>query len=246
MLNDGRLRGRNADGTVFEYLPTTLQRPPLPTFAVAPVVSTGWRMWLDGATGAIKTRLANDTIKTYSADAAGGSSDGGSAPGPGAPVTNVSTWSADDANCYCPEHGIETALYYGRWSATHNERRLMFGFDATAIRNAITANGVILKVEMRVTNLHSNPNSGVYITWGGHNIDNLPGSFSQRYANVWKSKWPKVGGYTWRVMPVWFGTAFRDGLIRGLTVDQPSTSNTYYGQLQNNLQLRITYTNLVA
>ena len=72
MLNDGRLRARNADGTVFEYVPTVDQRPALPTFATDPVVSTGWRMWTVGGTGALRVRLANDTVKTYSADAAGG------------------------------------------------------------------------------------------------------------------------------------------------------------------------------
>lgn len=256
LLQDGRLRIRNATGDVVEFVPATDYRPALPTFASDPAVSTGWRMWLNGSTGALKARLASDTVKTYSADGAGGSSDGGTpAPGSGTSTvpkpavvrryTHVSTFSADDANCYCPIHGLEGALYYGRFSSTHNERRLMFGFDATAIRNAITAQGWIYKVEMRVTNLHSYANSGINIYWGGHNVDNLGGSFSQRYARVWASKWPKVGGRTWRTMPIWFGTAFRDGLIRGLTVDQPSSSISYYGLLKSDLQIRITYTNFV-
>lgn len=256
MLNDGRLRARNADGDVFEYIPTVDQRPPLPTFASDPAVSTGWRMWTVGGTGALRVRLANDTIKTYSADAAGGGSDGGTPVNkppttavPKPPVirryTHVSVWSADDANCYCPEHGVESALYYGRWSAVHGERRLMFGFDATAIRAALTTAGVILKVELKVTNVHSYANSGINIYWGAHNVDTLGASFSQRYKPFWNSRWPKVGGGTWRAAPVWIGTAFRDGLIRGLTVDQPSGAVTYYGQLSVPLQLRITYTNLV-
>lgn len=256
MLNDGRLRGRNADGTVFEYLPSTLQRPALPTFASDPAISTGWRMWTVGGTGALRVRLANDTIKTYSADAAGGGTDGGT-PAAGPPATtvpkpavvrrytHVSSWSADDAKCYCPVHGVESDLYYGRWSATHGERRVMFGFDATSIRNNLTAQAKILKVELRVTNLHAFSNSGITIRWGGHNVDVLTGGWSQSYAGVWAGHWPKVGGFTWRAIPLWYGYAFRDGLIRGLTVDQPSPSVSYYGQLRNDLDLRITFTNNV-
>lgn len=254
LLNDGRLRARNADGVVFEYVPTVNQRPQLPTFASDPAVSTGWRMWLNGSTGAFKARLANDTVKTFSADGAGGSTDGGtgSAGGgtttvPKPPVvrryTHQTTFFADDASCYCPVHGVESALYYGRYSSTHGERRLMYGFDATAIRAALTSQAQIIKTELIVTNLHSFANSGITISWGGHNLDALAGTFSQRYGGVWSGKWPKVGGHTWRTIPNWFGTAFRDGLIRGLTVDQPSSSLSYYGLLKSDLALRFTYSN---
>lgn len=256
MLNDGRLRVKDAQGNVHEFVPAVDYRPVVPTFASDPAVSTGWRAWLNGATGQLRVYNSSNVVKQYNAVAATAAPDGGTGSAGGSTTTvpkpavvqrttHVSVWSADDANCYCPVHGVESDLYYGRYSATHGERRLMFGFDATAIRSAITSQGWILKIELKVTNLHSYANSGIQIHWGGHNIDTLGSGFSQRYADVWMGHWPKSGGGTWRVIPTWFGEALRDGLIRGLTVDQPSASISYYGLLRSDLQLRITYSNFV-
>jgi hypothetical protein len=257
LFNNGRLHVRDADGVVHEFVPSVDYRPVLPTFASDPAVSTGWRMWLVGGTGALRARLSNDTVKTFSADAAGGASDGGTPPPPPTTsptpkppvvrrVTHVSTFAADDSACYCPIHGVENTLYYGQWSSTHGERRCMFGFDATAIRAALTSQAEILKVEIIATNLHSNLNSGVDVRWGAHNVDTLGASWAQTYAGVWIGHWPKVGGRTWRNMGQagkWLGYQFRDGNVRGLTIDQPSPSSIYYGQMRGDIQLRFTYSN---
>jgi hypothetical protein len=252
-FNDGRLCWRDADGDVHEVKPTDDYRPQIPTFASAPAVSTGWRMWLRGSDGALQVYDSNNVVKTYNPVAV--AANPAASPPPRAPVTSVpkpvvtrrythvSTFMADSAICYCPVHGTEGDLYYGRWSSTHGERRLMFGFDATAIRAALTSNAQITKVELIATNLHSNPNSGVNIRWGAHNFDTLGSGFSQNYAGIWTGHWPKVGGRTWRRVPNWYGTAFRDGRIRGLTVDQPSPSSAYYGLLRSDVGLRFSYSN---
>lgn len=251
MLEDGRLRTRNAGGDLKEWPDVTALRPALPTFATDPAASTGWRMWLRGSDGQLRVRQANDAVRTFDPTTTAASGDGGtgstgsgtstvSKPATGRTHTHRQVWTANGTGCYCPVHGRESRLYYGRWDGTHGERRLMFGFDDAAIRTALSGASIRV-VEMRVQNLHANLNSGVYIHWGGHNQATLDASFHQRYRDVWKAHWPKVGGDVWRTMPAWFGTAFRDNKIKGLTVDQSSTSRTLYGQLATGLDLRITY-----
>jgi len=252
LLNDGRLRARDAEGRIREWVPTVDARPLLPTFAADPAVATGWRFWLRGSDAALRARLANDTVVTFTPSAGGSAADGGT----GSTGNRVSTdpkpahsqqrvhrevYSATDAKCYCPVHGVEGPLYYGRYSSTHGERRVMFDLPDATIRSDLDG-AVVRKAELRVRNLHSYQNSGVDIHFGGHKSGSLPGSFSQSYNNVWSGHWPKVGGDTWREIPKWFGQALRDDKIRGLTIDQPSTSVSYYGLVHAGLDLRITYT----
>ena len=197
MLNDGRLRGVNADGDLIEW-----------TNATTP----------------------------------GGSTSTNLKPAASRPHQHQSTYSATDAACYCPVHGKESQLFYGQIDSTHGERRVMFAFDSATIRSDLNG-ATVRKVEMKVRNLHSHGNGGVDIHWGGHRADDpLAATYSAAYRDVWSDRWPRVGGDDWREMPQWFGRAFRDDLIRGLTIDQPSSSLGFYGLIHSALDLRVTYT----
>jgi hypothetical protein len=251
MLNDGRLRARTADGVVVEFRPVS-QQAYVPTLSADPTIASGIKLWFL-TTGALRGRLANDVVVAVTGTQ-GQSSGNTTAPPPTTTVPKPAPvvvkqyqkiYTADDTACYCPAHGVESALYYGAFSGSaHPERRLMFGFPDATIR-ADLSGATIRSVSLRVKNLHSWPNSGVDIYWGAHNVATLGATFSQGFKPFWHSHWPKVGGDTWRAMGsagLWIGNAFRDNRIKGLTVDQPSTSNSFYGQLHPGLDLAITYT----
>lgn len=193
--------------------------------------------------GRLRSRTADGTIHEYTpAVSPGGSTSTVPKPPAVSMFQHQTTWESDEASCYCPVHGVEGLMYYGQLDTTHGERRLMYGFDDAAIRTALL-DSVVRKVELRATNLHAYRDDGVSIRWGGHSAGSLGSAFSQNYPGVWSGNWPSVGGGTWRTIPNWFGTALKDDLIRGLTVDQPTTSPSYYGQLSQGISLRITYTN---
>jgi hypothetical protein len=248
---DGQLRGYLADNTLVKYQKMRI----IPTVSSVPAASTDINIWVNTA-GNLGIRMANDTVTTFTADAAGSSSGstnpnsgdtgagGGTStdPKPAAPKPHQhqAIFTANAARCYCPVHGIESQLYYGRWSATHQERRVMFGFNTSSMQSTLSG-ATIISVQMRVKNLHSYQNSGVDIYWGAHDEPSLPASFKSKYSNVFKAHWPKVGGDIWRTMPDWLGYAFRDGTISGLTIDEPSTSRGYYGQIHPGLDLSIIY-----
>lgn len=250
LLNDGRMRGRTADGVIVEYRPHTM--PFVPTVSADPSIASNIKLWFM-QNGQLRGRLANDVVVNVSASAGAGSGNSPAPPPtsgtPKPPVTVIkqyrSYYAADDSACYCTTHGVESSLYYGRFSGSaHGERRVMFGFNDAAIR-ADLLGATIRSVQLRVKNLHAWPNSGVDIYWGAHNVGALGASWSQSYAPYWHSHWPKVGGDTWRSMGaagLWTGNAFRDNRIKGLTIDQPSTSNSFYGQVHPGLDLAITYT----
>lgn len=252
LLNDGRLRAKDAEGRTHEWVPTVDQGYKIKTLSSNPAASTGIDFWLDGGSRELRARLGSGVVARFAPINAGTSSEGGgSSQGSGTssdpkPTATRShqhrqTWGATNAASYCPVHGRENRdLYYGRWSSTHGERRVMFTFNDSDIRSTLSG-ATIRKVEMKVRNLHAYSNGGINIHWGAHNSSALDASFHQRFRNVWKDHWPKVGGDVWRTMPDWFGRAFRDGTIRGLTIDQPSTSVSYYGLVASGLDLRITY-----
>lgn len=251
MLNDGRLRARTADGTIVEWRAVD-NGPYVPTLSADPAASTNIKLWFL-PTGALRGRLANNVVVAVTGTQ--GQASGATTPPPTTttipkpPVQTVQQYrklyTADDTACYCPSHGVESALYYGAFSGSaHPERRVMFGFNDAAIR-ADLLGATIRSVQLRVKNLHSWPNSGVDIYWGAHNIAALGSSFSQAFKPFWHAHWPKVGGDTWRNMGsagLWIGQAFRDNRIKGLTIDQPNTSNSFYGQVHPGLDLMITYT----
>lgn len=253
-FEDGRLRVRRADGGVDEFLPATQYRPALPTFASAPSIASGWRIWAR-TDGTLQFRLADDSIITLGA---GGSSSGtggegstgsGSSgtPKPADPkvVKRVKTYSAAWGRSMCPVHGPEQggSLYYGRWSSTHGQRKVMLGLPDGTIRSDLSG-ATIRSVEFHFRNDHAYSHAGVEIKMGGHNKSSAPGGYSSVRENVFRGHWPKSGeGKYWRPAPTWFGEALRDGNIRGFTINQRSDSVGHYGAMAwGTFKVRITYT----
>lgn len=259
LLADGRLRARTSAGTVHEYVPIADQRPGLPTFSSDPAASSGWRLWLDGATGRLKARLQSGTVQQFAPVTTATSTAGGT-PVAGPVVSTVTkppdpvpksyrkiyvpTW----ARAFCSSHGVETGstLYYGNLgSGAHGERRIMIGLDDAQIR-ADLGGSTIRAVELKVQNEHAWSYDGTTISWGGHNRHDAPDTFSAVQRDAWSSRWPRVGygggdDQYHEMSHGWFGRALRDNQIKGLTVDQP-TGKTSYGALDwATLRLAIDY-----
>jgi hypothetical protein len=254
LLEDGRLRARTVDGTVHEYLPIAQSRPHVPTFASDPAASTGWRLWFNGGTSRLRGRLANGSIIEYAPVTATTSSDGGTPvsgsststkpkPSDPTPKKYVSVYPTTWTRMFCVTHGIEAGGRYGTFPGSyHGMRRIMFGFNDSAIR-ADLAGSTIRNVELRMRNLDSWSYSGIDVHFGAHNKAAAPDAFSAVRRDAWKGHWPAVGGGHWRNTTDWFGKALRDNTIKGLTIDQPSGSSAYYGEMdRSSLELRITHT----
>lgn len=247
LFNDGRLRIHNADGVTRTYHPGVF----IPTVSSNPAQSTGNLMWLGSGSQNLHVRFADGSVGQFDNINAGG---GGSSGDPDqstdrepAPEQKKSHqhrafWSANDTGSYCPAHGREGPLYFGTFSgSSHPERRVMYGFPANSISSTLAGSN-IRKVEIRVGSLHAWYNGGVDVTWGTHNVSSLGGGFAQRHRGVFTRHWPKSGGAFWREVPRWIGEAFRDEKIAGLTIDQPSGSQAFYGQMAKGLDLRVTFT----
>lgn len=247
-FDDGRLRFRGSDGTVH----TIWSGFRLLTLDADPDSSTGIDMYRHRTSSELRVRRPNDTWERYAPIAA---SDGGGKGDPGGSTTKpkasdprtkkyrkdyAPTWSRS----LCPRHGVETggSLYYGRFSATHEERRVMLGFDDAGIR-ADLSGAVIRAVYVKMRNAHAYYNGGVDVHFGGHNKSAAPASYSSVRESVFDAHWPKVGyGAEWRQAPKWFGEALRDNTIKGLTINQPSGSVAFYGAMDpGTFRLRVVY-----
>lgn len=256
-LEDGRLRGRTADGTLHEFVSVTSSRPPVPTFASDPASSTGWRLWFHGGTGELRGRLANGTVVTFAPVTGGSSGDGGTGTSGGSTSTKPKpadtspkkyrkVYGATWGRTFCATHGVETGarLRYGTFpGSAHGMRKIMLGFDDATIRSDL-AGSTIRLVEFRMSNTDAWNYGGIDVHFGGHALTVPPSSFSAVRKNVWSAHWPHTGDPGWKSgIPEWVGRAFRDDTIRGLTIDQPSGSAAYYGEMDwSSAQVRITYT----
>lgn len=258
-FEDGRLRLRRADGGVDEFVPNVDWTPKVPTFSSVPAVSTGWRLWTRGD-GRLQYRLADDTVVTIDPGAGtasgdgGGGAQGGSTSGTPKPAQKTvrrftrvydTTWSAS----FCPAHGVEpkAPLYYGTFpGSSHPQRRVMLGLNDSAIRSDL--NGAKVRgVWVRMRNDHAWDDAGVTVHFGAHNSAAQPSGYGSVRERVWKGRWPKSGyGDGWRRVPDWFGNQLRDGQIRGLTINQPSSSQQFYGAMApGTFQIKISYSKAV-
>lgn len=258
-FEDGRLRIRRADGGVDEFVPNVDWTPKLPTFSSVPAVGTGWRIWTRGD-GRLQYRLADDTVVTLDPAAGGASGDGGqgaqgagssSTPKPAQQTTRrfTDTYGATWSATYCPAHGLESKapLYYGTFpGSSHPERRVMLGLNDSAIRNDLDG-ARIRGVWIRMRNDHAWYNGGVTVHFGGHNSSGQPSGYGSVRERVWKGQWPKNGyGAGWRRVPDWFGEKLRDNKIKGITINQPSSSQQFYGAMApGTFQIRISYSKAV-
>lgn len=248
-FDDGRIRWRGTDGTVHEMWPGF----PVLSLSSNPAASTGIDYYRNSGDDSFRVRRPDGSWAVYASSnpsSGGDSIQGGSnttkpkQPDP-SPKKKRQTWGSTWARTLCASHGVEEAggnQHYGHFpGSAHGMRRVMIGFNDSAIRSAL-AGADIKKVELHALNVDSWNHSGIQIHWGAHNRSSAPGSFSAVRRNVFTDHWPEAGsGDYWRTAPDWFGRAFRDNTIKGLTIDQPDGA-AWYGQIRGgSVQIRITY-----
>ncbi|HEU5032695.1 MAG TPA: hypothetical protein VFV01_47785 [Spirillospora sp.] len=255
-FDDGRLRFRGSDGTVHEFVPLVDQGYRIKTLASTPAASTGIDFWV-GTGGTFHVRQADGTVLNFqptnlhTSTSGGGSTDGGGTTTKTkqvdtAPKTYRRTWDASWGRIICPVHGVELGshLRYGRYDSTHGERRIMIGLPDADIRSSL-AGAKVKKVELHMVNTDSYSHSGIEVYFGGHNQSGPPNGYSSVREQVVHGHWPESGGGTyWRSNSdmLWFGQRLRDNVIKGLTINQPSGSLSYYGEMAwASVRLRITY-----
>lgn len=189
--------------------------------------------------GRLRGRTAGGVIKEWAAvGSPGGTTTGTPKPVDPAPQRIYHTYKANWARMFCENHGAEdypAHVQYGWGGTKHNERKVMLGFDDAQIRTDF-AGATIKQVQLRMLNTDSAYSSGVTLRWGAHNQDTAPGSYSATRFDAWRGNWPQSGwgggaGH-WRTIPAWFGNAFRDNQIKGMTINQPNRSRAWWGEME--------------
>lgn len=249
-FDDGRIRWRGSDGTIHELWPGFA----VLSLSSAPAASSGIDYYRNSGDDSFRVRRPDGSWAIYPSQnptAGGDSMQGGSnTTKPKQPDTSPTkkrqTWSSTWSRTLCVSHGVEEANrdeHYGHFpGSAHGMRRVMIGFNDSAIRSAL-AGADIKKVEIHALNVDSWNHSGVDLHWGAHNRSAAPSTFSAVRRNAFIDHWPEAGdGAYWRTAPDWFGRAFRDNGIKGLTIDQPDGASSY-GQIRGgSVKIRITYT----
>jgi hypothetical protein len=256
VLADGRLCWRTLDGITHRVYPEAQRVYPILSRSSNPAALTGIDYYRNTTADELRIRRPDGTwgavaLGGSTSGEGGGNTGGGSTstkPKPSDPTPKkfVRTYPATWARIFCATHGVETGgkLYFGTFpGSSHGMRKIMIGFDDAAIRSDLSGS-TIRSVELTMLNTHAWSNSGIDVHFGAHNRSAPPADFSAVRRNAWDGHWPKVGkGKEWRGIADWFGRALRDGNIRGLTIDQPSGSAAYYGQVDwSSVRLRIGYT----
>lgn len=207
LLDDGRLRGRKATGEIVEW--------------------------------AFSNHLHDDRYAKLSSPGPGGGTGGGGSTEPPpvppyVPSTRVYESDADWSQAYMRGGGQPYTygganLYYGYNVASNGELKSMIHFPGLASALAPGPAGTsIAEVWLRLSNIHTYGNGGADLRIGFHNNDTKPGSFAEG-GEVGRIHVGKPSYDQWYRLTEGVGNGGRDGWLKGLTLNQNSTSRAGYG-----------------
>lgn len=205
----------------------------VPVLSADPPAGDPTNMWMF-PDGRLRVRLPNGTVQQLTTAAGGGTTSTVAKPADPLPVTYSTEWSAQWDRTYDASGALVTGLpsgvfVYGKAPSDPNQRRTMIGFDAAAIRTAITG-ARIVSIDLRLQNLETVAPDGVTLSFGGHNNLSAPstyvnttmlGTTVRRFAPQ-DNKW--VG------LDPAFATALQTDTIDGLVIDQQTDDPTYAGR----------------
>lgn len=262
MFSDGRLRTRDLAGTVRTISPG----PTIPTLTATPATSTGIDVWIVNGSNNLRVRLSDGTIATYLSNTAA------AVPNPPASawttqLTSSTVAKPTDAalNSYRKVYvGTWAQMFYGdggqasSWGADYfafgwkqsfstylgwGQLRTMIGFDSATIR-ADLAGATVQQVELYL-NMTDAYGNDVLAHIGGHTYSAAPNSYDPSVRDKSRGRWGAHES-AYRNLDTYFGNSLRDDVIRGLVIDQQSTSYSSYGQARgpssDGPKLRISYT----
>lgn len=193
--------------------------------------------------GRVRTRLDDGTVRQLSGASTGSTTSAVTAPVESAPERYQADYTPTWARTFCAVHDLEGGQVVGYGTtALHGERRLMVGFNQPAIA-ADLAGSVIRSVWLSVMNVDTETGGSIDIHLGVHNSTSPPDLFAGTRRDVWVGRWPRTGyNADWTPTSEYIGRGLRDGLVRGLTVDQP-LGDPYAGELDwTTVRLRVAYT----
>lgn len=182
--------------------------------------------------GKLNVRLKDGTVKQYSPVTPAAPTVSNPTPTP-QPVTHQGTWTAQWGQAYrasgAQTGGNNTYLYQGNGDSFNGRQRSLIGFDYASIQSALSGANVT-GVRLYLTVAHTWWNSGGTFWFGLHNNTSKPGTWGGTIGRdfVTSNHVPKTGTL-WINLSTEFGSRFRDGSAKGITLQAPSDDRTYYG-----------------
>lgn len=234
----------------------SLQNRPLqiPYLDADPTTDYAGNIWMF-QDGRVRIRLADGTIKELATVASTGATSGTAKPAVAAQTTTkYLTASATFTKSYRQSGGEtggnHTYLYYGDSgeSSFNGKQQSIIGFNSGSIA-ATLAGAIIDKVELYLYNIHTWAGSGSTVYFGVHNNSSAPSTASgivHAHDFISSGKTHRnTGG--WLTLSTEFGSRLRDGTGKGIILQAPNNSRSYYGYaagVGSGLtipQIRITY-----
>jgi hypothetical protein len=227
----------------YEARISALESAPLqiPMVNADPTTDYKGNIWMF-ADGRLHVRLPSGTIKEFTSVATSGAASATSQPTvPAQPVTTTFEWAATWSQAYRQSGGFTggtaTYLYYGNSheDTFNGTQTSLIGFNASAIA-AVLAGATINKVEIYLDNIHTYPSGGTTVDFGKHNNSSAPASYGSTVivaqhvssGHVTRNQRSESQG-AYHQVATSFGADIRDGLIKGIILQAPTSSQSYYG-----------------
>jgi hypothetical protein len=193
-------------------------RDTIPVLTAHPDVEDGITLYLD-PNGNLRAMAPDGSIYQYTKTTL--TSPSGSFPADPMPEMFTATYAAAWARAFCATHGVESVPFPGYGddpTNTHGYRKIMIGFPSATIQTDL-AGATIDDVELGITNVDAFvPQVTLHIGW--HDQTSAPTAYSATRAETVQIEVPRVG-HVWAPVDDVFGTALRDNLYDGITIEQP-------------------------
>ncbi len=191
------------------------------------------RLWMLND-GRLRGRKADNTIVEYQTVTSGGSS---STEPPAAaeyvPSTRVYEADADWSDCW--KSGGSSLytfdpdnLYYGEWLSSNGEFKSMIHFPGLSALAPGPAGTRISSVHLRLSNVHTNLNSGISLRLGYHDNSTVPGTFTE-VGEIGRIQVGKPTHDKWYQISNLVGTKAASSDLEGLTLNQNNATRAAYG-----------------
>lgn len=190
-----------------------------PVLESDPVFEDGITLWMD-PNGNLRSFAPDGTKYQYAKTSVTAAS--GSLPADPMPEMFEQTYAATWGRAFCDTHGLEVAPFPGYGddlATTHGYRKIMIGFDSATIQTDL-AGATIDMVELSFTNVEAYADT-VSLHVGWHDQTAAPSVWSAVRADTAILEYPRAG-QLWTQVDDTFGTALRDNLYDGLTIEQPA------------------------
>lgn len=223
-----------------------LQRPhpvQIPVLSADPPLTDPTNIWLfpDGRMRARHLNSAGSWVtREWVPTTAGSATTASAAVTPGTAATTKQTeWPATYTQSYRQSGAARTDngaidLYYGSSGDSFNGlNRSLIGFDHANIASTLSG-AEIIAVWIKMTNKHSYNNSGSDVHLGVHNFSSEPATWGGGgipRSMVQRFHWGKGEQNKVVIIPLVFAQAIRDGWGKGVALESPTTSRTYYGYM---------------